>query len=89
MDIILRLTHHGGVRTTLAIQDDLLDEVRVYAEARGINLSRAASELLRRALHPSTRIRKLPNGLTILDAPPGAPAIPTERVQELIDEDSW
>jgi hypothetical protein len=49
-------------------------------------MGRAASELIRRGVCYQLRTRKL-NGLPVFDAPDDFPAITTERVRELLDEE--
>jgi hypothetical protein len=49
-------------------------------------MGRAASELIRRGLRYQLGTRKL-NGLPVFDAPDDFPAISTERVRELLDEE--
>jgi hypothetical protein len=49
-------------------------------------MGRAASELIRRGVRNRLGTRKL-NGLPVFDAPDDFPAITTERVRELLDEE--
>ena len=49
-------------------------------------MGRAASELIRRGACYRLGTRKL-NGLPVFDAPDDFPAITTERVRELLDEE--
>ena len=49
-------------------------------------MGRAASELIRRGARYQLGTRKL-NGLPVFDAPDEFPAITTERVRELLDEE--
>ena len=49
-------------------------------------MGRAASELIRRGVCYQLGIRKL-NGLPVFDAPYDFPAITSERVRELLDEE--
>lgn len=81
--------HHKHMRTTLSISDDVMAELKVFADARGENLSTAATELMRRGLRPHVLQLKQENGLTILAAPPGSETISREHVQRLMDEDPW
>ncbi len=74
------------MRTTLSLDDDVLREVKVYAEVRGIALGKAVSELVRKGLNAPLRTRMV-NGLHVIDLPSGSPAIPTKRVLELEAEE--
>jgi hypothetical protein len=49
-------------------------------------MGRAASELIRRGVCYRLGTRKL-NGLPVFDAPDDFPAITSERVRELLDEE--
>jgi hypothetical protein len=51
-----------------------------------LSLGRAASELIRRGACYQLATRKF-NGLPVFDAPDDFPAISTERVRELLDEE--
>lgn len=70
------------MRTTLALDDDVVEQVRQFAENRGVSMGKAASELIRRGIE-----RPLPthvvNGLHVFSAPPDAPKISWERVRDL------
>jgi hypothetical protein len=73
------------MRTTLALDDDVFQEIRQYAEARAIPLGRAASELLRRGLAQPFPTRTV-NGLLVFDLPANSPCVTTERVKQLESE---
>lgn len=75
------------MRTTLAIDDDVLTQIRRLAESRSTSLGKMVSHLLRRALEtdcPSITV----NGLTVLD--PGSHSAPVlaSRVRQLIEDES-
>jgi hypothetical protein len=70
------------MRTTLTLDDDVLEHVREFAEGRKISLGRAASELIRRGVDRPVRTRVV-NGLHVFDPPPGGPTITAERIREL------
>jgi hypothetical protein len=74
------------VRTTLSLDDDAIDVIRAHARTNQLSMGRAASELIRRGVCYQLRTRKL-NGLPVFDAPDDFPAITTERVRELLDEE--
>lgn len=84
VDIKMQISHHFVMRTTVSINDDLLEQVHHYARGRGLRFSRAVEELLGRGLRP----RPLPAtkntaGWFTIELPPGSPVITTERVLEL------
>ena len=74
------------MRTTLALEDDAIKAVRAHARTNKLSMGRAASELIRRGVCYQLGTRKL-NGLPVFDAPDDFPAISTERVRELLDEE--
>ena len=74
------------MRTTLDIDDDVLQAAKEIAAARGVTAGRALSELARRGLAPARAVRRR-NGIPLL--PPrtaGAPRPTMKRVNELRDE---
>jgi len=70
------------MRTTLAIDDDLLTPVKAYAATRDISIGKAVSELVRRGLHAPLRTRVV-NGFHVVDLPEDSPPVTTEHVREL------
>jgi hypothetical protein len=73
------------MRTTLNLDDDVVEMVRRYSEARSLALGKAASELVRKGFSTPTPIR-IVNGLVVFDVPPDSPRITSERVKELESE---
>jgi hypothetical protein len=73
------------MRTTLNLDDDVLEMVRRYSEARSVALGKAASELLRKGFSTPTPTR-IVNGIVVFDVPPDSPRITSERVKELESE---
>jgi len=73
------------MRTTLNLDDDVLEMVRQYSEARSVALGKAASELLRKGLSSPTPTRII-NGIVVFDVPADSPRITSERVKELESE---
>jgi hypothetical protein len=73
------------VRTTLGIDDDVLEAAKKIAEARGVAIGVVISELARRGLAPanSGRVR---NGIRLFPIREGAGAVTSEIVQQLLDE---
>jgi hypothetical protein len=73
------------MRTTIAIDDDLLPHVKNYAEGRDISIGKAVSELVRRGLQAPLRTRVV-NDFHVVDLPPDSPAISLEHVRKLEEE---
>jgi len=74
------------MRTTLDIDDDLLQAAKELAETRRTTAGRGISDLLRKALEPG-RTLKVRNGVPLLTRrPPGSPKITMKLVNELRDE---
>ena len=74
------------MRTTLALDDDVLVVIHDYAERRQISLGKAASDLVRRGARFQLGTRTV-NGLPVFDAPSEFPVISTELVRELSSEE--
>ena len=86
IDIILLLWHHRvHMRTTLNLDDDVLEMVRQYSRSPILALGKAASELVRRGFASPTPTRMV-NGIVVFDLPPDSPKITTERIKELESE---
>jgi hypothetical protein len=73
------------MRTTLSLDDDVLQEVKAYAKSRDVALGKAVSDLVRRGLHAPLRTRVV-NGFHVVELPPGSPPVSTEEVEKLKDE---
>lgn len=70
------------MRTTLALDDEVLRLVREYAEGRSLALGKAVSELVRRGF-VSQRPTRVVNGLQVFDLPAHSPPVTAKRVREL------
>jgi hypothetical protein len=73
------------MRTTLSLDDDVLQEVKAYAKSRDVAIGKAVSELVRRALHAPLETRMV-NGFHVVKLPPGSPPVSTEDIRKLQDE---
>jgi hypothetical protein len=73
------------MRTTLNLDDDVVEMVRQYSEARSVALGKAASELVRKGFTTPTPTR-IVNGLVVFDLPRDSPGIASERVKQLQSE---
>jgi hypothetical protein len=58
------MRHHGGLWTTLELDDDLLKVARQLAAQRGTTMGRVISELVRKALAPKAT-PKVSNGASL------------------------
>jgi hypothetical protein len=73
------------MRTTLVIEDDVLDAARNLAEAAGKSLGEVISELARRGLAPGSQ-EAVDEGFPVFSLPPDAKPITLETVQKALDE---
>jgi hypothetical protein len=74
------------MRTTLAIDDDVLAAARAMAERQRRSLGEIISSLARAALHPENPPARLRNGVPLLPTKPGASAVTLDLVNRLRDE---
>ncbi len=74
------------MRTTLAIDDDVLAAAREIAEAERKSVGEVISLLARKALRPTQAPGKLRNGIPLLDVRPDAPRVTSEFVRLLAEE---
>ena len=73
------------MRTTLNLDDDVLQMVREYSEARSLALGKAASELVRKGFATPTPTHMV-NGVVVFDLPPESPAVTTEQIKAIESE---
>jgi len=74
------------MRTTLDLDEDVLQAAKELAAARGVTAGQVVSELARKGLEP-TRTARTRNGIPLLPRrPAGAPRPTMKRVNELRDE---
>jgi hypothetical protein len=71
------------MRTTLTIDDDILDVARCMADARGITLGEAISILARRGI-PKFELKRDDNGLLFIDVPDDFPIITDDDVKRAL-----
>ena len=74
------------MRTTLAIDDDVLAVVRERAARQHQSVGAVLSALAREALHPVSPHSTTRNGLALLPVQPGATPVTLEAVNQLRDE---
>ena len=73
------------MRTTLQIDDDVLEDARSIARSDGRSLGAVISDLARRALRPVGIVER--DGLPVFDVPPDAPTITAEDVARGLEDD--
>ena len=74
------------MRTTLDVDDDLLMAAKEIANARGVSAGQVVSDLLRKALRPSTDDRRrVRNGVPLLARRAGAAPVTMALVNRLRD----
>jgi hypothetical protein len=74
-----------AVRTTLDLDEDVLQAAKEIAAARGMTAGQVLSDLARRALAPA-RSGRVRNGVPLLpQRPSGAPRLTMKLVNELRD----
>jgi hypothetical protein len=74
------------MRTTLAIDDDVLQQVKEYAEQRRLSVGKAASDLIRRGISRPLAL-KCVDGVYLPVLPDDTPILTTKRLLEA--EDEW
>jgi hypothetical protein len=75
------------MRTTLAIDDDVLDAARSLANSEDRTLGEVISDLARRGLEPRPRLA-VRGSFPVFEVSSQASPITPERVRELLDEES-
>ena len=74
------------MRTTLDLDDDVLQAAKEIAANRGTTAGRVLSDLARKALEP-TESGEIRNGVPLMPRrPKGSPALTMELVNQLRDE---
>jgi hypothetical protein len=74
------------MRTTLDIDDDVLQAAKELAAARKKTTGQVLSELARKALEPDVNVR-VRNGVPLLPHRAGSPRITVEDVERWLDEE--
>jgi hypothetical protein len=75
------------MRTTLNLDDDVLEKAKSYAEGRSLPLGTAVSELIRRGL-TAKRPTRMVHGLHVVDLSADSPRVTSKGVRALEAEDS-
>ncbi len=74
------------MRTTLAIDDDVLAAAKELAMTEGKSVGEVISALARRALRPADTGGKSRNGVPLLPLKPNSPRVTSELVHQLREE---
>jgi hypothetical protein len=74
------------MRTTLAIDDDVLAAAKELAMTERKSVGEVISTLARRALRPADTGRKSRNGVPLLPLNPNSPRVTSELVHQLREE---
>jgi hypothetical protein len=74
------------MRTTLNLDDDVMEAARFLAESERRPLGQVVSELARRGLAPREVRLGDEDGFPVFNVTPGAPAITGEMVEAALDE---
>lgn len=74
------------MRTTLAIDDDVLAAAKEIAATERKSVGEVISALVRTAMHPNPSNLNIRNGVPLLPVRPGAPRVTSELVRQLQEE---
>lgn len=74
------------MRTTLNIDDDVLEILQEYARSRSVALGKAASELVRKGLTAPVQLR-MKNGFYTVVLPADSPKVTAEHVKRLLEDE--
>lgn len=76
------------MRTTLDLEDDVLQAAKELAALRKTTTGKVVSDLIRKALRaPQTAAPRVRNGVPLIDRKPGAPLMTMALVNEMRDEE--
>ena len=74
------------MRTTLAIDDDVLAAAKELAVTQQKSVGEVISDLARKSLRPADPRRKTRNGVPLLAVSPNTPRVTSELVRQLREE---
>lgn len=74
------------MRTTIDLEEPLLNTVKSIAAARNQTLSRALSDLAWKALQPEPSRHRKRNGFPVMQPQPGARTVTAGHVAQLMEE---
>ena len=81
------MQYDARMRTTLDIDEDVLQAAKELASVRKTTAGKIVSDLARTALQPSSAQPKVRNGVPLLASRPGARLVTMEDVNRLRDEE--
>lgn len=85
IDIELNKQHRFIMRTTLTLDDDILELAARQAKLRGVSLGKTVSDLLRRGLSAPTPAQNK-DGLVVFHLPADSPKVTTDDVRRIETE---
>jgi hypothetical protein len=74
------------MRTTLNLDDDVLELLKGYAQHRSVALGKAASELVRRGLEAPVQTRMV-NGFHAVILPENSQKVTPEKIKQLLEDE--
>lgn len=74
------------MRTTLNLDDDVLRQVKQYADGRSVALGRAVSDLVRRGLNTPVQTQVM-NGIHVVVLPENSAPVDTDHVKRLLEDE--
>jgi hypothetical protein len=80
------MRYDADMRTTLELDDDLVNEAKQLAREQRVSLGHVISDLVRRALPASTH-PKFRNGVEVFESKPASPRVDMDLVNRLRDEE--
>jgi hypothetical protein len=82
IDIMHKTGHRLGMRTTLTLDDDVLEHAARQAKLRGVSLGKTVSDLVRRGLSAPTPSQDK-GGVVVFQLPADSPPVTTEEVRRI------
>jgi len=76
----------GAVRTTLNLDDDVLESAKAVAAQQHKSLGEVVSGILRKSLEPEKRAPATRNGIPLFPIRPDAKRVTPEIVRQLLEE---
>jgi hypothetical protein len=74
------------MRTTLNLDDDVVELLKDYAENRSVALGKAASELVRRGFAAPVQTRMV-NGFHTVVLRANSPKVTSEKIKQLLEDE--
>jgi hypothetical protein len=81
------MMYHSFMRTTVNLDEDVLQAARELAAQRGSTIGQVLSELARRGLRPEREPEASRGGVPLLPPREGAGPVTLESVRRLLDEE--